>query len=131
MKIQNILIAETFDFGETEVGDASDVTPFKAPKISVSDLDSLQLNTLHRLRDGRVTIDSANDRELDIIMDLIEIGLVDADGNITDSGQEAGEVPDINKEIEVPADDSEQVELPDDEYYDDNEDIDFSIDKAF
>lgn len=114
MKIQELLIRENFDFDD----DVGDVTPFKAPAISVADLNSLQLNTLNRLKDGRVSIDTASERELDVIMDLIDIGLVDADGNVTDSGEEASEKPDTNVDFDSSIDDSD-VEFDDIEFDDD------------
>lgn len=85
MRILDVLISENFDF------DDGDVTGFTAPKISVSDLNSLQLRTLNRVKTGQVDIETASDKELDIIMDLIELGLIDDDGNVTDAGNEAVE----------------------------------------
>lgn len=85
MRILDVLISENFDF------DDGDVTGFAAPKISVSDLNSLQLRTLNRVKTGQVDIETASDKELDIIMDLIELGLIDDDGNVTDAGNEAVE----------------------------------------
>lgn len=85
MRILDVLISENFNF------DDNDVTGFTAPKMSVSDLNSLQLRTLDRVKTGQVDIETASDKELDIIMDLIELGLIDDDGNITDAGNEAVE----------------------------------------
>ena len=128
MNILDILVKENFDFGENE-----EVRGFSAPKISVSDLNSLQLRTLNRLKDGVVDLDSASDKELEIIMDLIDLGLVDADGNVTDSGLEANADPDLN--IKYNDADDEQIDVGDvdadefDEFddVDDSDDIDFSI----
>lgn len=89
MKILNLLIKENFEFDDS--GKA-----FSAPKISVSELDSLQMRTLKRLRDGVVDLESASDKELDIIMDLIELGLVDVDGNVNASGDEMSQPADLD-----------------------------------
>lgn len=124
MKILEILVKENFDFG-----DDAKVKGFSAPKISVSDLNSLQLRTLNRLKDGVVDLDSASDKELEIIMDLIDLGLVDADGNVTDAGTEAGEEPDLN--VQFGGEDEEELDLSgiegDDFEDDDVDDIDFNI----
>lgn len=124
MKILEILVKENFDFG-----DDAEVKGFSAPKISVSDLNSLQLRTLNRLKDGVVDLDTASDKELEIIMDLIDLGLVDADGNVTDAGTEAGEKPDLN--VQFGGEDEEELDLSgieDDDFEDyDNDDIDFNI----
>lgn len=127
MKILEILVKENFDFG-----DDAEVKGFSAPKISVSDLNSLQLRTLNRLKDGVVDLDSASDKELEIIMDLIDLGLVDADGNVTDAGIEASEKPDLNVQFGgKDQEDEEELDLSsieDDDFEDyDNDDIDFNI----
>ncbi len=127
MKILEILVKENFDFG-----DDAEVKGFSAPKISVSDLNSLQLRTLNRLKDGVVDLDSASDKELEIIMDLIDLGLVDADGNVTDAGTEASEKPDLNVQFGgKDEEDEEELDLSsieDDDFEDyDNDDIDFNI----
>lgn len=50
--------------------------------VAMADLNSLQRRTLSRLQSNQVTIEDASDKELDIIMSLIELGLVDDDGNV-------------------------------------------------
>ena len=127
MKILEILVKENFDFG-----DDAEVKGFSAPKISVSDLNSLQLRTLNRLKDGVVDLDSASDKELEIIMDLIDLGLVDADGNVTDAGTEASEKPDLNVQFggkdEEDEEELDPSSIEDDDFEDyDNDDIDFNI----
>jgi len=118
MKILDVLIRENFDGSRVAV-----------PTMAVSDLNSLQLRTLGRLRDGVVDMESASDKEMDIIMDLIDLGLVDHDGNVTDAGNEASDTPDLNSEYRVSAD---SAELPDvggvDNDFDELEsDIDFNL----
>ena len=112
MKILDLLIKENFGF-ESE----PDVTGFSAGKISVSDLNSLQLRSLNRLKDGVVDIETASEKELDLIMELIELGLVDDDGKLTDAGLEAVESPaDTNSQYrtsEVP-DELADLSNPDD-----------------
>lgn len=122
------LLKENFGLGLDDEADGSGVSGFTAPKISVSDLNSLQLRTLNRLRDGIIDMESASDKEMDIIIDLIEIGLVDADGNVTDAGQEAGEEPTTN--VKVPADGEEDIsDIEDDsfDFEDDGDDISFDL----
>lgn len=122
MKILDIL-NEDFNM------DDSDVRTFTAPKMSLSDLNSLQLRTLERLRDGVVDMESASEKELDIILDLIDMGLVDADGNVTVSGEEASDEPDTN--VTLGAEDDlnlDGLELDDfDDEGDDSEDITFNL----
>lgn len=114
MKILNLLIKENFEFDDS--GKA-----FTAPAISVSELNSLQLRTLKRLRDGLVDLDSASDKELEIIMDLIEIGLVDVDGNVNGSGDEASEPADLSSKYRT-SDTSELDNIAgDDEPYEDED----------
>lgn len=136
MKILEILVKENFDFG-----DDAEVKGFSAPKISVSDLNTLQLRTLNRLKNGVVDLDSASDKELEIIMDLIDLGLVDVDGNVTDdtddtddtdvtdTGTKASEKPESN--VQFGGEDEEELDLSsieDDDFEDyGNDDIDFNI----
>jgi hypothetical protein len=70
-------------------------------KISVSDLNSLQLRTLSRLKNKTVDLEDAEEKELDIIMDLIDLGFVDRDGNVTDAGKEAVKKPDTKTKVKV------------------------------
>lgn len=57
--------------------------------ISRMALNSLELRTLNRLDKGVVDIETASKRELDTILVLVDMGLVDTDGNLTDGGREA------------------------------------------
>ena len=50
--------------------------------LALNDLDSLQRRTYRRVLNGEVNIDTAEGRELDTILDLIDIGLLDQDGEI-------------------------------------------------
>lgn len=101
MKILNLLELDDFQFnGSVTPSENSDnATGFKAPAISVSDLNSLQLRTLNRLKTNTIDLEHASDKELGIIMDLIDIGLVDSDGNVTDAGREAADPPNFNVDI--------------------------------
>lgn len=56
---------------------------------SQNTLNSLELRTLKRLDNGVVDVDTASERELDLILQLIDMGLVNADGELTDGGKEA------------------------------------------
>lgn len=117
MKISNLLLKENFEFDDSG-------KVFTAPKISVSDLNSLQMRTLKRLHDGIVDLDSASDKESEIIMDLIELGLVDVDGNVNASGDELSQPADLNSKYHT----SDTSEIDDngseDDDYDDYEDDD-------
>ena len=114
MKILNLLLKENFEFDDS--GKA-----FTAPKISVSELNSLQMRTLKRLRDGVVDLESASDKELDIIMDLIEIGLVDVDGNVNASGDEMSQPADLDSKYRT-SDTSELDNIAgDDEPYEEDD----------
>lgn len=125
MKILDVLVKENFD---SQIGRSS-ILP--SSTMAVSELKSLQLRTLGRLKDGVVDMETATDKEMDIIMDLIYLGLVDHDGNVTDAGQEATETPDLNAEYRVSPDSVETVDdvgAVDDEFEDNDDDvIDFNL----
>lgn len=84
MKILNIL-NENF---ELDVDDDFVPTPKQPINISLSDLNSMQLRTLQRLNNGEVDIDSANDKEAEIIVDLHDLGLLDDNYEISDAGNQ-------------------------------------------
>ena len=96
-------------------------------KLSISDLNSLQLRTLKRLRDHDTDLDFASDRELYIIRDLQDLGLVDEEGELTDSGRS---VFDGDGKIVAKADDDlmdifDDVELGN---FEDDDDLDYDDD---
>ena len=93
--------------------------------LSRSELTSLQLRTLNRLNDGTVDLDSASDREADLIMELIDLGLVDDNGQLTDAGMAALSPEDTSsfRTSEVPDYDAE---MGGDGFGDDE--LDFSVD---
>ena len=97
MKILDIIVTEDFEFDGNPT--MSEPKSFSAGAMSVSDLNSLQIRTLKRLSTGAVDIETASNKEVDLIMELIELGLVDNDGELTPSGQEAIEVPSTNVDI--------------------------------
>ena len=68
-----------------------DATMVASPATSLkySDLNTLQIRTLQRIADGLVDVDSANDKEYDIIADLHDLGLLDDDYALTQRGQNA------------------------------------------
>lgn len=127
MKILDILLTEDFDFE----GDVDTAKGFTAPAISVSDLNSLQLRTLKRVDSGLVDIESANEKELDIILDLIDLGLIDEEGNLTDAGRQAIEsdtatssndnAMNSDKEREDQDIDGDDTSFVDDDEYDDDD----------
>ena len=119
MKILDILIKENFSFDDAgRMSDRDDGTGFLGPKASISDLSSLELRTLHRLKDGVITIDDASDVELERIMDLQAQGFIsiDDDGNVTFSDDEVTEPADLSSEYRT-RDTSEldNIELGDDD----------------
>lgn len=51
-------------------------------RLSLNDLNSLQRRTYNRIANGEVNIDTADERELNVILDLIELGVLDHEGDI-------------------------------------------------
>lgn len=51
--------------------------------LALNDLDSLQRRTYRRVLNGDVNIDTAEGRELDTILDLIDLGILNQDGEVT------------------------------------------------
>lgn len=129
MKILDIIVTEDFEFDGNST--ASEPKSFSAGVMSVSDLNSLQIRTLKRLSSRAVDIETASDKEVDLIMELIELGLVDNDGELTPSGQEAIEAPSTNVDIAPKIAGSEIEDIGGDPEFEDNDDdmndIDFSI----
>lgn len=128
MKITDILITETFDFDvDQDRGDVNGNILAKAPTISVADLNTLQVRTLERLKNGEVTIDTASEKEFEIIQDLIELGVVDDDGNVV--AQDSGEDESTYRTSDTSEyDDIEGLDSSvDDEEVDDPDEINFNI----
>ena len=112
MKILNLL-KENFEFDDSGKS-------FSAPKLSVSDLNSLQMRTLKRLRDGVVDLESASNKELDIILDLIELRLVDVEGNVNASGDEMSQPADLDSKYRT-SDTSELDNVQGDDSYEEDD----------
>lgn len=66
-----------------------DVAPATAPSISFNDLNTLQVRTLTRIANGEVDVDSADEKEYDIMSDLVELGLLDAEYQLAQRGMNA------------------------------------------
>lgn len=62
---------------------------FPTTSISFGDLNTLQVRTLLRLADGSVDIDTASEKEYDIMSDLYDLGLLDQEYNLSERGQKA------------------------------------------
>jgi hypothetical protein len=95
--------------------------------ISPNEMNTLERRTYERIKNGKVNIDTADDREIEIILDLIDLGVLDQDGNIVQDGNDMvsdfeRELPDDNTELEF--NDSE-FDLDDDSS--ENSDIDFTL----
>ena len=120
MRIEQLLIVEDFNF-DSEGHRIAPSTPSNVPaiKIAPSDLNSLQIRTINRLKNGQVDIETASNKELAVIYDLIDLGLVDSDGNVIDEPFKSE--PEIGR---IQPHDS--IELPTDDGTDDS-DIDFTI----
>lgn len=126
MKILDILVKENFDFAEPRAA----TTVQQSPLLSVSDLNSLQVRTLKRLRDGVIDMDTVSDKEFDIVMDLIDMGLVDSDGNVTVSGTDVSDKPVATRTAIGGEDDELSVDGVDDGENDLEDTIDFDIGKT-
>lgn len=79
MKIQNLL---NEDFG------TAPAVP-KRPVLRLRDLNTLQVRTLLRISKGEVDVDSASDKEYEIISDLHDLGLLDDEYQLSNSGRKA------------------------------------------
>lgn len=95
-------------------------------RISPNELDTLQLRTYNRIEKGEVSLDTADEKELDIIFDLIDLGVLDQDGNVIgDTGEFAsddanGDEFSFDISDEGDGDLEDILDIPDD-----NEDIEF------
>jgi len=76
MKIQTIL-SENFN------------AMAQAQGIKFSDLNTLQVRTLQRIANGEVDVETAEEREYDIMADLAEMGLLDQEYAMTERGMKA------------------------------------------
>lgn len=129
MKILDILVKENFDFDDSGRMSDGDGTGFLGQKASISDLSSLDLRTLNRLKDGIITIDDASDSELERIMDLQAQGFIsiDDDGNVTFSDDDVTDPADLSSEYRTrDTSGMDDVELGDDDIdldMDDNSDF--------
>lgn len=102
---------------------------FKAPQIDVSleNLTSLQVRTLNRISSGLVTIDTASDKEFEIMQELEGLGLLDSEydlselGNNVLSGAQNAQVTSTRSSV---ADAMVDVDLEDDEEDDEFEELD-------
>ena len=63
-----------------------------AQKLRFSDLNTLQVRTLLRIANGEVDVDSASEKEYDIITDLHDLGLLDDEYALAPRGLKAVEV---------------------------------------
>lgn len=95
-------------------------------RISPNELDTLQLRTYNRIKGGEVDLDTADEKELDIIFDLIDLGVLDQDGNIIDDASEFNdEVSSDDFSFDVSDEDSEDLGDVELDFQDDNDDIEF------
>jgi DNA-binding ferritin-like protein (Dps family) len=133
MKILDVLIKEVFDFGnDTRPSGSEEVGGFKflAPKISTSELDSMELFVLRTIQRGAFDIETAADSQVDAYMELQAMGFIDSDGNITDSGNFASQPADLSTPLSnnnVGVDSDDYSEPADMDELEDDDDIDFNI----
>lgn len=122
MKIRNIL--ENIDaFIKDPVDDAEPVSYQKQKlDVTLSDLNSLQMRTLQRIASGAVTVDTASDREFEVMEDLHALGVLDDNYEISDVGHgllsNASEPESLSKTMnnDVIDDESDDVIVSDDEF---------------
>jgi hypothetical protein len=139
MKIENIL---SEDFTPTQT-----VAPLK-----FKDLNTLQIRTLKRIASGQVDVDTASEKEYDIMADLHDLGLLDDEYNLSQSGDKAVKIADKlggsyelvaarNKQqalnsfdkrnqstVDVNDDtDTESLDFSDDDDFGDNDEFDFRL----
>lgn len=82
MKIQNILE----DVNPMAVGGEQAPTLQQSVKIRYSDLSTPEVRSLLRIADGLVDIETASEKEFDILTDLQEKGLLDSEFALTPVG---------------------------------------------
>ncbi len=98
--------------------------------ISPNEMNTLERRTYERIKNGKVNIDTADDREIEIILDLIDLGVLDQDGNIV---HDDSAYTKLDNERERSFVDGTEEEFDDSEFnleYDDsdeNSDIDFTL----
>lgn len=93
--------------------------------ISKQDIPSIHLKILNDIKKGIFDIDNANDKQMDAIFDLVDMGLIDRDLNLTDSGEsvlnDEGDSNSLNSDmnhVQTVQDD----DITDEYEYDDEED---------
>lgn len=60
-----------------------------ASALSFNDLNTLQVRTLQRIASGEVDVDTADEKEYDIMADLAELGLLDDEYALSERGAKA------------------------------------------
>ena len=61
-------------------------------KLTFRDLNSLQVGLLLKIANGEVDVDSANEKQFDIMSDMVEMGLLTRDYDLSPSGAKAVEI---------------------------------------
>lgn len=87
MRIQQVL-NESLNDPLDDFADDREPVNYEAPSIDVSleDLTSLQVRTLNRISNGLVTVDTASDKEFEIMQELEGLGLLDSEYEISELG---------------------------------------------
>jgi hypothetical protein len=134
MRIEQVL-NESLNDPLDQLASEREPVEYTAPSIDVSleDLTSLQVRTLNRISNGLVTVDTASDKEFEIMQELEGLGLLDSEYEISELGtnvlsgaKDAGvtstqsSVSDAMVDVdleddELPEDDDEFEELDQDE----------------
>ena len=85
MRIQQVLNESLNDPLDSFSAEDREPVDYKAPAIDVSleDLTSLQVRTLNRISNGLVTVDTASDKEFEIMQELEGLGLLDSEFKIS------------------------------------------------
>lgn len=66
-----------------------EVAQVTAPTVTFNDLNTLQVRTLLRIANGEVDVDSASEKEYDIMTDLVDLGLLDQEYQLSQRGSNA------------------------------------------
>lgn len=124
MKIRNIL--ENID---AMVNGPSDAEPIAYQKktfdVTMADLNTLQLRTLERIANGLVTVDTASDREFEVMEDLHALGVLndeyelsDIGRNLLNSDQNSDDLSSAMADVDIEADSGvdDLDSIPDDEF---------------
>lgn len=91
----------------------------KKLNVTLADLNSLQLRTLNRIANGAVTVDTASDREFEVMEDLHALGLLNDEYELSDAGNAVLNTTPESEPLSSSMRDDVDSETADDEIVDD------------